>query len=66
MEYGWTPNSGLGTMLNYCDRVVHDRKNEDSSSEWRSKIAKLLVDGINGGTKVAPNIPKSVSEYTGE
>jgi len=57
MEFGWTPRTGLGTMLNYCDRVVHDRKNEDLSSEWRSKIGKLLVDGYNGGTKVEPNVP---------
>ncbi|XP_061374654.1 uncharacterized protein LOC133316875 [Gastrolobium bilobum] len=62
MEYGWTPNSGLGTMLNYCDRVMHDRKNEDSSY-WRSKIGKLLMDGYNGGTIVTPNIPKKVVEY---
>ncbi|KAK7276232.1 hypothetical protein RIF29_17369 [Crotalaria pallida] len=63
MEYGWTPNSGLGTMLNYRDRVVHDRKNEKYSSEWRSKIGKLLMDGYNSGTIVMPNIPKKVEEY---
>ncbi|KAK4767339.1 hypothetical protein SAY86_015089 [Trapa natans] len=52
MEYGWRPNSGLGTMLNYCDRVVHDRKNEieNDTSEWRAKIGKLLMDGYIGGT----------------
>ncbi|KAF5480019.1 hypothetical protein F2P56_000795 [Juglans regia] len=65
MEYGWVPNSGLGTMLNYCDRVVHDRKNEKDSSEWKSKIAKLLMDGYNGGSLVATNIPKKVEEYIG-
>jgi hypothetical protein len=58
MEYGWVPNSGLGTMLNYCERVVHDRKNEKDSSEWRSKIAKLLMDGYNGGIIVATNVMK--------
>ncbi|KAG2391337.1 uncharacterized protein HKW66_Vig0129020 [Vigna angularis] len=57
MEFGWMPSTGLGTMLNYCDRVVHDRKNEEFSSEWRSKIGKLLVDGYKGGTKVKPNVP---------
>ncbi|CAJ1970854.1 unnamed protein product [Sphenostylis stenocarpa] len=62
MEYGWTPNTGLGTMLNYCDRVVHDRKNEGFSSEWRSKIGKLLVDGYNGGTIVKRNVPRKDSE----
>lgn len=62
-EYGWRPNSGLGTMLNYRDRVVHDRKNEKYSSEWRSKIGKLLMDGYNGGTIVSTDIPKKVMEY---
>lgn len=64
MEYGWIPYSGLGTMLNYCDRVVHDRKNENDSSEWRSKIGKLLTDGFNGGTIVPNDIPKKVAEYS--
>ncbi|XP_019432744.1 PREDICTED: uncharacterized protein LOC109339707 isoform X1 [Lupinus angustifolius] len=63
MEYGWTPNSGLGTMLNYRDRVVHDRKNEKDTSEWRSKIGKLLMDGYNSGTIVMPSIPKKVEQY---
>lgn len=65
MEYGWVPNSGLGSMLNYCDRVVHDRKNERDSSEWRSKIAKMLMDGYNGGIKVATNIPKKFENNVG-
>ncbi|XP_023887550.1 uncharacterized protein LOC111999650 [Quercus suber] len=65
MEYGWVPNSGLGSMLNYCDRVVHDRKNERDSSEWRSKIAKMLMDGYNGGIKVATNIPKKLENNVG-
>ncbi|MED6224283.1 hypothetical protein PIB30_082563 [Stylosanthes scabra] len=63
MEYGWTPNTGLGTMLNYRDRVVHDRKNEKESSEWRSKIGKLLMKGFNGGTIVTENVPKKVEEF---
>ncbi|XP_027178854.1 uncharacterized protein LOC113777839 [Coffea eugenioides] len=62
MEYGWIPNSGLGSMLNYCDRVVHDRKSEDTS-EWRSKIGKLLIDGYNGGCIVPTDVPKKVVEY---
>ncbi|CAI9111360.1 OLC1v1011569C1 [Oldenlandia corymbosa var. corymbosa] len=61
-EYGWTPNTGLGNMLNYCDRVVHDRKAENPA-EWRSKIGKLLVDGYNSGCIVAPDVPKKVVEY---
>ncbi|KAL8229342.1 hypothetical protein R6Q57_014242 [Mikania cordata] len=65
MEYGWIPDSGLGTMLNYCDRVVHDRKNdrESDGSEWRSKIGKLLTDGYNGGTIVPNDIPMRLMEY---
>ncbi|KAI7749342.1 hypothetical protein M8C21_009119 [Ambrosia artemisiifolia] len=65
MEYGWIPNTGLGTMLNYCDRVVHDRKNESESdgSEWRSKIGKILTDGYHGGIIVPNDIPKKVMEY---
>ncbi|XP_002531924.2 uncharacterized protein LOC8272187 isoform X1 [Ricinus communis] len=62
MQYGWTPNSGLGTMLNYRDRVFHDRKNEKDSSEWRSKIGKLLMDGFNGGSIVSSSIEAKVSE----
>ena len=38
-------------------------KNEDNSSEWRSKIGKLLMDGYNGGTIVMPTVPKKVAEY---
>lgn len=56
MQFGWVPNTGLATMLHYCDRVYHDRKNEKDSSEWRSKIGKLLMDGYNGGTIVSTNM----------
>lgn len=63
MEYGWIPNTGLGTMLNYYDRVVHDRRNEKDSSEWRLKIGKLLMDGYNGGTIISAGIPSKVTEY---
>lgn len=62
MAYGWLPNSGLGTMLKYCDRVVHDRKNEKEISEWRTKIGELLTYGYNGGTTVLTDIPKKVME----
>ncbi|CAA7051598.1 unnamed protein product [Microthlaspi erraticum] len=53
MKYGWIANTGLGTMLNYRDRVFHDRKTQKETSEWRSKISKLLVDGYNSGTIVS-------------
>ncbi|GMI69018.1 hypothetical protein HRI_000571100 [Hibiscus trionum] len=62
LQYGWVPNTGLGTMLNYCDRVVHDRKNENDSSEWRSKIGKLLADAYNGGTIVSSSLVEDVKE----
>lgn len=65
-EYGWIPNTGLGTMLNYCERVVHDRKNEKDRSEWRLKIGKLLMDGYNGGTIIPTAIPIKVMEYNAE
>ena len=61
-EYGWIPNSGLATMLNYCDRVVHDKQNEREVSEWRSKIGKLLMDGYNGGIIISTNTLKRVTE----
>ncbi|KAJ6861479.1 hypothetical protein NC651_037536 [Populus alba x Populus x berolinensis] len=63
MQYGWTPNSGLGTMLNYCDRVFHDRKNEKDSSEWRSKIGKLLMNGYNGGSIVSNNVETELIQH---
>lgn len=65
MDFGWLPNTGLGTMLNYRDRVYHDRKNEKDISEWRSKIGKLLVDGYNGGTIVSTNVSENIIKNTG-
>ncbi|KAM7278706.1 hypothetical protein ACFE04_005840 [Oxalis oulophora] len=56
MEYGWTPNTGLGTMLNYRDRVVHTRRNDTEMSEWRSKIGKYLSDGYNGGSIISSTV----------
>ncbi|CAN6872777.1 unnamed protein product [Brassica oleracea] len=53
MKYGWVANTGLGTMLNYRDRVFHDRKSHKETSEWKSKISNLLVDGYNSGTIVS-------------
>ena len=53
MKYGWVANTGLGTMLNYRDRVFHDRKSHKEISEWKSKISNLLVDGYNSGTIVS-------------
>lgn len=64
-EYGWTPNTGFGTLLNYCDRVVHDRKNETYNLEWRAKIGRLLRNGYDGGQTVLANIPKKAVVYMG-
>lgn len=64
-DYGWIPDTGLGTMLNYRDRVVHDRKNETDSSEWRSKIGNLLMDGYNGGTIISTSLPKKLADTRG-
>lgn len=61
-DYGWIPDTGLATMLNYRDRVVHDRKNEADSSEWRSKIGNLLMDGYNGGTIISTSLPKKFAD----
>ncbi|CAH9113016.1 unnamed protein product [Cuscuta europaea] len=62
--YGWTPNTGLGSMLNYCDRVVHDRKQQErDGSEWRTKIGKMLIDGYNGGRIVPIELPGSLAKY---
>ena len=62
-EYGWTRNSGLGTMLNYCERVVHDKKNEKYSFEWRAKIGKLLMKGHDSGRTVLYNLPKKAAHH---
>lgn len=59
-DYGWRPNSGLGSMLNYCDRVVHDRSHERDISDWRLRIGKLLMDGYDGGRIVQADLPKRV------
>ncbi|ONK75310.1 uncharacterized protein A4U43_C03F15520 [Asparagus officinalis] len=61
--YGWIRNTGLGTLLNYCDRVVHDKKMERYNSEWRNKIGKLLMKGHDGGRTILSNLPKKVARY---
>ncbi|KAJ4750837.1 NAC domain containing protein 85 [Rhynchospora pubera] len=65
-EYGWVRNTGIGTMLNYCDRVVHDRWHESDSSEWRVKIGRLLMNGYNRGSIVLTDIPSKVRKYVGD
>ncbi|PVH33028.1 hypothetical protein PAHAL_9G550800 [Panicum hallii] len=61
-EYGWIRNTGLGTMVNYRDRVVHDRWMEKSVSDWRAKIGKLLMTGYAEGQSVTIHGPKKVSD----
>ncbi|XP_051182494.1 uncharacterized protein [Lolium perenne] len=56
-EYGWIPSTGLGTMLNYRDRVNHDRWNEKYSTDWRMKIGKLLMRGYSEGQCIITHVP---------
>ena len=68
-EYGWIRNTGLGTMVNYRDRVVHDRWTEKNVSDWRAKIGKLLMTGYAEGQSVTVYGPKKVAnllEATGD
>jgi hypothetical protein len=58
--YGWLRNTGLGTMVNYRDRVVHDRWTEKSVSDWRSKIGKLLMVGYAEGQSITTLGPKKI------
>ncbi|KAJ7538929.1 hypothetical protein O6H91_11G068600 [Diphasiastrum complanatum] len=55
-DYGWIPNSGIGSLLNFCDRVSHDYKS-DEMIDWRSKIGKLLMDGHDHG-RIISRIPR--------
>ncbi|XP_051117873.1 uncharacterized protein LOC127242393 isoform X3 [Andrographis paniculata] len=60
--FGWVPNTGLGTMLHYYDRVIHDKK-KHSRSEWKSKIVKFLMDGYHGGRIVyTGSVPPKVED----
>ncbi|XP_074581927.1 uncharacterized protein LOC141838379 [Curcuma longa] len=61
-EYGWTSNCGLGTMLNYCHRVVHDNRTE-KSNQWSMRIGKMLVDGYESGRIVLDHLPKKAQKY---
>jgi len=59
-EYGWVRNTGLGTMVNYRDRVVHDRWTEKCVADWRAKIGKLLMIGYAEGQSVTTHGPKKI------
>ncbi|KAL4197161.1 hypothetical protein AMTRI_Chr04g186830 [Amborella trichopoda] len=63
-EYGWVPNTGLGSLLNYCARVVHDKKSEEDSSEWKFKIGRLLMFGYeDSGDVLLTDLSKKVSDH---
>lgn len=59
-EYGWKCSSGLGSLLNFCDRVVHDySKGQDLGNDWKHKIGKLLMDGYDQGS-IVQSIPRKL------
>lgn len=60
--YGWTSNTGLGSFLNFCDRVVHDVKDDDNL-EWRQRIGKCLMDGYDKGRITIQNVPPRLMEH---
>ncbi|TKV97399.1 hypothetical protein SEVIR_9G491400v4 [Setaria viridis] len=61
-QYGWIRNTGLGTMVNYRDRVVHDRWMERSVVDWKAKIGKLLMSGYAEGQSITIHGPKNVAD----
>nr|PNR29646.1 hypothetical protein PHYPA_028340 [Physcomitrium patens] len=68
-DYGWSWGSGLGSLLNFCHRVVHDyNKGQDSAdlgNEWKQKIGKLLMDGYDQGRMIVGSIPKKLPRNPG-
>lgn len=55
-NYGWTPNTGLGSFLNYYARVYHDLKDEENC-EWRQKLGRCLMDGYDKGRITTQSTP---------
>ncbi|GBG73076.1 hypothetical protein CBR_g12792 [Chara braunii] len=47
--FGWAPNSGLGSLLNFCDRVVHLKGVREESKDWRRQIGEKLMAGYAQG-----------------
>jgi len=68
-DYGWNRSSGLGSLLNFCDRVVHDyNKGQDPAelgNDWKQKIGKLLMDGYDQGSILTTSIPKKLERLLG-
>lgn len=69
-DYGWNHSSGLGSLLNFCERVVHDySKGQDPAElgyDWKQKIGKLLKDGYDQGSIVATSKPKKLERVLGK
>ncbi|KAH7427632.1 hypothetical protein KP509_10G052500 [Ceratopteris richardii] len=61
-SFGWTPGTGLGSFLNFCDRVFHEAK-EEANMEWRQKIGKCLMDGYDKGRIMAPTLPPILRHF---
>jgi hypothetical protein len=63
-DYGWNPSSGLGSLLNFCHRVVHDHSRGDTTelaTEWKIKIGKLLMDGYDHGS-IVKTLPRKLQQ----
>jgi len=46
-EYGWTADRGLGTLLNFSERVVHDH--QMNADDWQAKIGRQISWGASMG-----------------
>lgn len=56
-KYGWTPDGGLGSMVNFSARLWHELRPESRVDlkvrvgEWRRKIGKMLMQGCDQGRR---------------
>ncbi|GAQ91072.1 hypothetical protein KFL_007230040 [Klebsormidium nitens] len=48
-EFGRKPETGLGSFLNFANRVVHDYKDECTLEQWQTRIREELHRGRNTG-----------------
>lgn len=64
-DYGWNPSSGMGSLLNFCHRVVHDYNKggdtADLGTDWKMKIGKLLMDGHDQGS-IVQSLPRKLQK----
>jgi hypothetical protein len=49
-------------MLNYRDRVIHDRWTEKCVADWRMKIGRLLMAGYAEGQRITTHLPKKLGD----